>query len=223
VRAFERSFQTPEELKREEIVAFVLGNLETYMKSRSMKLLQLFAEMDADGSGSLSAEELRDALERMCAPKVGADRTLPLTLPLPLTQTLGLTPSLTPKVHTNKAQELREKKALLSNAKVEPMMLSGGDTALSTTQCCAPHPPPATYPPAAGLHPIGSRQVPLTPPRCSRKSKRGRRPELGRRKPHSSKCASRQRRWRAARKPRPAHLTLVLVRSLTLGPYPPGR
>jgi len=39
-----------------QVVAYVLNNLELYMKKRNMKLIQLFEEMDADGSGSLSVE-----------------------------------------------------------------------------------------------------------------------------------------------------------------------
>jgi len=86
--AFARAMQTPEQEKREEVVALVLGNLESYMKKRNMKLIQLFEEMDADRSGSLSVDELREALERMCAPTVVK----------------------------NKAQQLREKKIALEKA-----------------------------------------------------------------------------------------------------------
>jgi len=86
--AFARSDQSEEEEKREEVVAFVLTNLETYMKKKNMKLIQLFEEMDADRSGSLSVDELREALERMCAPTVVK----------------------------NKAQQLREKKIALEKA-----------------------------------------------------------------------------------------------------------
>jgi len=91
LEAFKRADQSPEELAREEVVGFVLGSLEAYMKGRNMKLMQLFEEMDADGSGSLSIEELRDALERMCAPTV----------------------------HKNKAQMIREKKAQLARKKAQ--------------------------------------------------------------------------------------------------------
>jgi len=59
------------------------------MKGRNMRLMDLFLEMDADGSGSLSRQELRDALQRMCAPAV----------------------------HKNRATELREKKAALARKK----------------------------------------------------------------------------------------------------------
>jgi len=89
--AFARSDQSEEEEKREEVVAFVLTNLETYMKKKNMKLIQLFEEMDADNSGSLSVEELREALERMCAPSV----------------------------QKNRAQELREKKSALERVQKE--------------------------------------------------------------------------------------------------------
>merc|ERR1719446_36334 len=89
VDAFDRALQSAEIMKREEQVALVLGNLEDFMKGRNMRLMDLFLEMDADGSGSLSRQELRDALQRMCAPAV----------------------------HKNRATELREKKAALARKK----------------------------------------------------------------------------------------------------------
>jgi len=90
-KAFERAVQSPEHDRQEEQVGIVLGSLEAYMKKRRMRLMQLFEEMDTDNSGTLSVDELRAVLERMCAPTVKG----------------------------NAVSELREKKAALEKASKE--------------------------------------------------------------------------------------------------------
>merc|ERR1719324_1968935 len=62
--AFKRANTSAMQDSLEVEVIPIINTLEQYMNRRAMRLVDLFAEFDADNSGSVSREELREGLKR---------------------------------------------------------------------------------------------------------------------------------------------------------------
>ena len=63
-----RAAQTPRALAVERQAGAVIARLEDEMNRRNMRIRDLFAQVDADHSGVISPDELRDGLDKMCGP-----------------------------------------------------------------------------------------------------------------------------------------------------------
>ena len=63
-----RAAQTPRALAVERQAGAVIARLEDEMNRRNMRIRDLFAQVDADHSGVITPDELRDGLDKMCGP-----------------------------------------------------------------------------------------------------------------------------------------------------------